>query len=246
MPFAWAKICHCAKAPSGGGRAELLAFEVLRLADAAALAPDDREGRLVVDHEHGLDRRARIGVAELDQRVDVAEAHVVGARRDAVDRLERAAGGVDGDVEALGLEVALVDRDQERRRRALELAVEREFDRGLRARPRWRQAPMRRREADPAEPDEIEAIIRMSFLLGHASAACPHPQGAAVALRYSTRAQQRTCRPKEQAQDRQARVNACTEARQRAASAGCAAARPSGVRVLTRIECIESPSGGRR
>ena len=116
----------------GGGRAELLAFEVLRLGHAAALAADDREGRLVVDHEHRLDRRARIGVAELDQRVDVAEAHVVGAGRDAVDRLERARRGVDGDVEAFGLEVALVDGDHERRGRALELEVERELDLGLR------------------------------------------------------------------------------------------------------------------
>ena len=71
----------------------------------------------------------RIRVAELDQRVDVAEAHLVGAGGDAVDRLERARRGVDGDVEPFGLEVALVDRDQERRRRAFELAVEREFDR---------------------------------------------------------------------------------------------------------------------
>ncbi len=39
-------------------RAELLAFEILRLGDAAALAADDGEGRLVVDHEDGLDRRS--------------------------------------------------------------------------------------------------------------------------------------------------------------------------------------------
>src|SRR5262249_37766966 len=55
----------------------------------------------------------RVLVAELDQRVDVGEGHVVGARRDAVDRLDRAAGGVDGDVEAFGLEVAAVERQQE-------------------------------------------------------------------------------------------------------------------------------------
>ena len=126
--------------------AELLAFEILRRRHTAALAADNRERRLVVDHEHRLDRRARIGVAELDQRVDVAEAHVVGAGGHALDRLERAARAVDGDVEALGLEVALVDRDHERRGRAFELEVEREFDRLAAPAPRWRRAPMRRRE----------------------------------------------------------------------------------------------------
>ena len=130
------------------------------------LRPTIENGRLVVDHEHGLDRRARIGVAELDQRVDVAEAHVVGARRDAVDRLERAAGGVDGDVEALGLEVALVDRDHERRRRAFELAVEREFDRRSARRPWWRRAPMRRREVRSGRAGGDRRVILVFLSLG--------------------------------------------------------------------------------
>ena len=116
-----------------GRRAELLAFEILRIHGTAALAADNRKRRLVVDHEDGLDRHVRIGVAELDQRIDVAEADVVGAGRDAVQRLERAAGGVDRDVETFGLVIALVGGDQERRRRALEFPVEREFHRRLRS-----------------------------------------------------------------------------------------------------------------
>ena len=146
--------------------AELLAFKVLRRDDATALAPHDRERRLVVDHEHRLDRRAWIGVAELDQRIDVAEAHVVGAGRDAIDRLERTARGVDGDVEPLGLEVALVDRDHERRGGALELEVEREFD----GRLRGGGVKRKRRcggenKSDPAEPDDILGSHPCSFLL---------------------------------------------------------------------------------
>jgi hypothetical protein len=116
MPFAWAKIFHCANAPC----------------HAAALARDDRERRAVVDHEHRLDRRGRVLVAELDQRIDVAEAHVVGAGGNTGDRLQRAGRGIDGDVESLSLVVALVEPDQERCRRALELEVEAEFDRCLR------------------------------------------------------------------------------------------------------------------
>jgi hypothetical protein len=62
-----------------GRRAELLAFEILGRGDTAALARDDRERRIAIDHEDRLDRRLRVLVAELDQRVDVAERHVVGA-----------------------------------------------------------------------------------------------------------------------------------------------------------------------
>ena len=38
----------------GRGRAEGLAFEVLRLGDAGLGGGGDRERRLVVDHQHGL------------------------------------------------------------------------------------------------------------------------------------------------------------------------------------------------
>src|SRR5207237_454479 len=114
-----------------GWRAELLALQILWRGDASALAADNGERGLVVDYEHGLDRRARIGVTELDQRIDVAEAHVVGARRDAIDRFERAGGRIDRHVEPFGLVIALVNRDHERRGRALEFEIEREFDRRL-------------------------------------------------------------------------------------------------------------------
>src|SRR4029078_7494030 len=54
---------------SAGWRAELLALEILGFGDAAALAGHDREGRPVVDDEDGLDRRPRVAVAILDQRI---------------------------------------------------------------------------------------------------------------------------------------------------------------------------------
>ena len=60
-------------------------------------------------------------------RLYVAEAHVVGAGGDPVDRLERAGGRVDSDVHAFRLVVALVERHQERRRRSLEFEIEAEF-----------------------------------------------------------------------------------------------------------------------
>src|SRR5262249_20199484 len=93
-------------------------FEILGRGDAAALARDDRERRVAVDHEDRLERRLRVLIAELDQRVDVGECHVVGARRDAVDWLDRAARGIDRHVEAFGLEVAAVERQQKGRLRA--------------------------------------------------------------------------------------------------------------------------------
>src|SRR4029077_421716 len=156
-------------------RAELFAFEIFRRSDAAALAPDDRERRLVVDHEYGLDRRARVGVAELDQRIDVAEAHVVGAGGDAIDRLKRAGRGIDRDVEAFGLEVALVDRDHERGSRALELEVERELDGGLLLRRDRGGGEQRCGEnSDPAEP-ESEGVHPGPFPLA-ANWTRPHPR----------------------------------------------------------------------
>ena len=129
----------------GGRRAELLAHQALGIGgDALALAADDGERRPVVDHHDGLEVDRRVLVAEADQRVHVAGADVVGAGGDAGDRLARAVARVDGDVEPLGFEVALVERHRERRGRALEAPVEGEFHRRLRpgavapCRPGWR------------------------------------------------------------------------------------------------------------
>ena len=76
-------------------RAELLALEVLRALDAALLQADNGEGRRVVHHHHRLHRQVARLVAEFDQRVDVREADVIGARSDAVDAFHGARAGVD-------------------------------------------------------------------------------------------------------------------------------------------------------
>ena len=62
-----------------GGAAERLAFEILRRLDRAVGLHRHREGRLV-EHDVDRDRRfVRLLRGEFDQRVDVAEADVVGA-----------------------------------------------------------------------------------------------------------------------------------------------------------------------
>jgi predicted RNA polymerase sigma factor len=76
---------------------EFLAFQLLGLRDAAAPARYDREGRLVVDHENRSHRRRRMLIAILDEGVDIGEAHLVGAGRNAGDRLERGRRLVDDD-----------------------------------------------------------------------------------------------------------------------------------------------------
>ena len=65
-----------------GGAAERLALEILRRLDRAVGLHRDREGRAVI-HDVDRDRRfVRLLRCKLDQRVDVAEADVVGAVRD--------------------------------------------------------------------------------------------------------------------------------------------------------------------
>src|SRR3546814_8251395 len=59
------------------------------------------------------------------QRVDVGKTHVVGAGGDALQRTGRALAGVDGDVEAGGLVIALLQGIEERRGRTLDHPVER-------------------------------------------------------------------------------------------------------------------------
>src|SRR5262249_27363855 len=110
---------------------KLLALKVFGCCYAAALAGDDREGRAVVNHEDRLDRKIGVLVAKLDERIDVAEAHVICARGDTLDGLDGAGRGVDGDVKAFGLIIAVVDCDQKRRGWPLELEIEAEFNRRL-------------------------------------------------------------------------------------------------------------------
>ncbi len=165
------------------------------------LRADDREGRLVVDHEDRLDRHVRIGVAELDQRVDVAEAHVVGARRDAVDRLERAAGGVDRDVRGLRPCSSPCRAATRNGAEALEFEVEREFHRVV-----WAAAaPVKPSAAASTRPREC--LLRtladydahgfiLVFRLAHPADAIA--AGLSRSLAQPRRYQQRTCRLKEQ------------------------------------------------
>ena len=114
------------KGAAGRGRAKRFAFQVFRLAMPRLLRPITAIGRPIVEHEHGFDWRGRIGVAEFDQRVDVAEAHVIFARCDALDGLQRAERGVDRDVEVFRDVVTFVERHQERRRWSFEFEIKRE------------------------------------------------------------------------------------------------------------------------
>src|SRR5262249_47502092 len=105
--------------------------QVFGYCDTAALAGDDREGCAVVNHEHRLDRHVWVLITKLDERIDVAEAHVVCAGSNAHNRLDRAGRGIDVRVKTLGLITVLVDPDQKRRRRSLKLEIEAEFNRRL-------------------------------------------------------------------------------------------------------------------
>ena len=106
----------------------------------------DRERRAIV---HDVDRDRRFfGLLrrEIDQRVDVAEADVIGAARDFRDRRRRAIALVDVHLKSLGFEVALVLGEEEPALRALIFPVQHEFQLGLRLRGRRE----RRRECERA------------------------------------------------------------------------------------------------
>ena len=75
-------------------------------------------------------RLGRLGRGVLDDGVHVAEAGVIGARHDARHGRGRAFALIDGDVELLGGEVALLLRPEIPGVDALELPVEREADLG--------------------------------------------------------------------------------------------------------------------
>src|ERR1700730_9596608 len=97
-------------------------------------------------------------IAILDEGIDIGEAHVVGARRNAGDRLEHGRRLVEGHVQALGLEEAPVLGEEKSRSQSLEPAVERELDAGLRrGRPCSRQRDRRREEkGGPTDPRQVE------------------------------------------------------------------------------------------
>ncbi len=69
--------------------------------------------------------------AKLDQRVDVAEAHVIGAVGDLRHRRARAVALVEGDVEARLLEVAAILGEEEHALRSLVLPVQDQLDPGV-------------------------------------------------------------------------------------------------------------------
>ena len=83
-----------------GRTAELAADEIRRRLDRAVGLDRDREGRAVVEHEDADRRLVRLLGRELDQRVDVAEAHVIGAVGDLRHRRAGTVALIEGDVEA--------------------------------------------------------------------------------------------------------------------------------------------------
>src|SRR5215468_4500075 len=92
-------------------------------------------------------------IAILDEGVDIGEAHVVGARRNAGDRLEHGRRLVEGHVQALVLEEAPVLGEEKSRSQSLEAAVERELDAGLRRGRPCGHACNRRREEKGGSTD---------------------------------------------------------------------------------------------
>ncbi len=113
-------------------RAKLLAFQRLRVfRDAQGLATDNCEGRPLIDHVNGLHLLCRIFVEELHDGIDIAEAHLVGAGCNPWDGFDGAVAAIDRDIQALGLEISLIEREQKACGRAFEFPVEREFDRRI-------------------------------------------------------------------------------------------------------------------
>src|SRR6185437_7793761 len=108
--------------------AERLAFELLRRGDVLVLHRIDRERRDAVNHEYGLRRVVGMLGREHGERVDVAEADVVGAACDARHRRARSLTLIHLHVETFGFEVALVLGEEEPRLRALIFPIEDEAD----------------------------------------------------------------------------------------------------------------------
>ena len=119
-------------APSLAAPPELAPDEIGRRLDRAVRLDRDREGRAVVEHEDADRRIVGLLRRKFDQRVDVAEAHVVGAIGDLRHGRAGAVALVEGDVEAFLLEVAAVLRQEEHSLRPLILPVQHHPDFGLR------------------------------------------------------------------------------------------------------------------
>ena len=119
-----------------GRAAECLALQILRRLDRAVGLHRDSERRPVV---HDVDRDRRVfGLfgGKLDQRIDVAEAHVIRAVGDERDRSTGAVALIDRHLEAGGFEVAAVVGQEKPALRALVFPVQHHFQLGFGGRRR--------------------------------------------------------------------------------------------------------------
>ncbi len=117
--------------PPGGvarRRTELSSLQFLGIRDVAALQGHDGERGVVKDHADGDERLVGVASVELDHRVDVGIAQVIGAARDLAHRVRGPVPSVNRDIQAFLSEVPLVEGHQERRLWPLEHPVEREFE----------------------------------------------------------------------------------------------------------------------
>ena len=162
-------------------RAELLLFEVLRLHDPAASARDDAVGGPIVNDENRLGRNGWILVAPSHQCVDVADAHIEAAGRQAGERLLRIGGWLDREVEAFVLEVAAVEAEQEWCGGRFETAVEGELDRNLGVPGGDRQCGREsgRRDHGGSGPDDAYAHTVYPSWRHEPGAAATSPRGPA-------------------------------------------------------------------
>jgi hypothetical protein len=107
----------------GLGRGQGLAFEILGRGDRAA-AEHHAVLQQVSGHEERGDGVGLVLRREADHRVEIREADLVGAARDAVDRVDRARTAIDLHVEVFLGENAALDAVDEHRLRAPEIDVQ--------------------------------------------------------------------------------------------------------------------------
>src|SRR6516165_6019072 len=167
MLLSLANSGHSPKVMPAGGAPSFL-FSSCLGSVMPAPARHDRERRLVVDHENRSHRWRRMLIAIFDEGIDIGEAHVIGARCNASDRLEHGRRLVEHHVEALVPEVALVLGEEKSRSQSLEASVERELDAGLgRGRPCGHQCDRRREDmGGPNDPPEVEEAHGCSLYVG--------------------------------------------------------------------------------